>query len=155
MALYFLDSSALLKLYFQEAGSPAMSRVANLPGTRLALSTLGVIEFRAAVRARQRRNEVAASVAEAALEHFQAKASSEWQRQILSDAVFDVAATLIDRQPLRAGDALQLASCIVFRLQLQSVAPVFTCSDHALLRAARAEGIPSWDPATDPAPGLH
>lgn len=152
MGLYFLDTSALVKLYFQEPGSSAMSRLASAAGTRLAISTLGVIEFRAALRARQRRQDIAAPVAEQALAHFQQKTASDWQRQVLNDSVFEVAAALLDRQPLRAADALQLASCVVLHLQLRGSSPVFVCSDLALLQAARGERIPCWDPASDEAP---
>jgi hypothetical protein len=151
VGLYFLDTSALVKLYFQEAGSTAMSRLASAAGTRLAISTLGVVEFRAALRARQRRQDISSGLAEQALAHFQHKAATVWQRQMLNDAVFDVSAALLDRNPLRAGDALQLASCVVLHLHVRGSSPIFVCSDHALVQAARVERIPCWDPVASEA----
>lgn len=147
MAIYFLDTSALTKLYFQEVGTVSMQRLAAEPDVRLAVSTLGELEFRAAVRGRQRRENLEPAVIDALLDDFRQKASRALLRQALNDSIFEIAALLVDRYPLRSLDALQLGSCVALQQTLPGSAPVFTCSDQALLSAAAAERIPTWDPA--------
>jgi len=155
LALYYLDTSALVKLYFQEPGTAAMQRLAAAPRARLAISSLGVLEFQAAVRARQRARTLAARAAAGVLEHFRQREAHGLLRQILTEAAFDVAALLLDRHPLRAPDALQLAGCVTLHRTQPGSALYFVCADATLLDAARAEQIPHWNPATGtPAPGL-
>ncbi len=151
--LYYLDTSVLLKLYFQESGSASMEHLVATPGVQLAISTLAVVEFRAAVRAQQRRTNLSAEFAAEVLGHFGQKLGTVLIRQVLSDAVIEVAELLLDRHPLRAPDAIQLGGCVVLGQTLRPDPPIFTCSDGALLAAARAEHIPCWNPAAAAPPG--
>lgn len=58
----------------------------------------------------------------------------------LSPEIADSAIELLKRHPLRAGDAVQLASCL--RLQQALARPVtFVCFDDRLNEAARREGL--------------
>jgi hypothetical protein len=50
------------------------------------------------------------------------------------------ARTLLLRHPLRAGDAVQLASCLYLQRQLAQPVP-FVAFDNRLAQAARAEGL--------------
>lgn len=52
-----------------------------------------------------------------------------------------LARTLLVRYPLRAGDALQLASCLYLRRELSDNMPMVVF-DERLLDAAVANGIP-------------
>jgi predicted nucleic acid-binding protein len=68
--------------------------------------------------------------------------------QLVTDAVLEEAAGLLDRHPLRAYDAVQLAGCKILQSSLGE--PVaFVCSDHQLLRAAESEGLQVVNPAGD------
>jgi predicted nucleic acid-binding protein len=69
---------------------------------------------------------------------------------MINDFVLDVASALVDRHALRAYDAIQLAGYVALRGSTGTDVPVFVCSDHALLEAARLEGIPILDPASGP-----
>jgi predicted nucleic acid-binding protein len=59
----------------------------------------------------------------------------------------DTALSLIDRYPLRAYDALQLAGCLCLRAAAGSDDPIFVCADQALLVSAQSEGLSVIDPA--------
>ena len=48
MARYFLDSSALVKHYHQESGSPAVEGLFNQPGDKLFVSGLALVEVHSA-----------------------------------------------------------------------------------------------------------
>jgi predicted nucleic acid-binding protein len=59
----------------------------------------------------------------------------------------DTAREFIDRHPLRALDAIQLAACCSVRAVSGITDIVFIASDHALLAAAVLEGLQTMDPA--------
>lgn len=147
MATLFLDTSALVKLYFAEAGTAALERSASEHGTVLAISALGALEFRAAVRARVRQGALGMRSAEEALQHFAATVARTMLQQPLNDTVVVLGHALLDRHPLRAPDALQLASCIALHQSQRLNDLRFVCSDRALLGAAEEEGVPHWDPS--------
>ena len=54
MTHLYLDTSALVKLYVYESGTPQMLELASKADNQLTLSTLTQIEFHSAVRSRQR-----------------------------------------------------------------------------------------------------
>jgi predicted nucleic acid-binding protein len=64
----------------------------------------------------------------------------------LNDTVIEHALRLVDRYPLRAYDAVQLAGCVVLGAS-GGDQPIFVCADQALIQAAESEGIPSLNPA--------
>jgi hypothetical protein len=66
----------------------------------------------------------------------------------MSEAILDIACGLIDNHPLRAYDPIQLAGCLALRSSNANEHPVFVGSDDNLLKAAEAEGLPVWNPAT-------
>ena len=56
---------------------------------------------------------------------------------------------LLENYPLRAGDAIQLASALLANAQLQSAnlpALIFLASDARFLTAANSEGLQTDDP---------
>lgn len=149
MRIYFLDTSALAKLYVAEPGAVNMARIAAAPGVQLAISALGALEFRVALRIRARRGDIKTEDADAALAHFVNFASRTLLVQPLTDAVFLMASDLVDRHPLRAPDALQLAACVALHQNQPAVELQFASADRRLLQAAASEHIPYWDPSRD------
>lgn len=149
MGAYYLDTSALVKLYVREPGSEQMIRLANpASGHTLAVLSLARVEFRAAVRQRERTGDVPHDAAEALIARMESHLQGLYLVQLVTDAVVEEAAALLDRHPLRAYDAVQLAGCLLLRPTLGEH-PSFVCSDRQLLRAAEHEGLTVLDPATD------
>jgi uncharacterized protein len=147
LPLYYLESSALVKLYVQEPGSNRMLALAAENGNQFMLVTLAAIELRSAVRRRERDGDVPSAAAAALLERFREHLASKFVRQMVNEAVLEIAAHLIDRHPLRAMDALQLAGYLVIRMSARDQVLVFVCSDERLLKAAELEGAPVLNPA--------
>ncbi len=147
MALYFLDTSALVKLYVQEPGTDRLLHlISDQPENRFAVLAISVVEVRSAIRRRQRAGDIEASLAIAVLESLQRHMESRFLRQAVNDTVIDTALEMIDRYALRAYDAVQLAGCLVIR-GAAAEAFTFVCSDHRLLEAARSEQLRVLDPA--------
>ena len=132
MALYYLETSALVKLYVYEAGTDRLAQV----------------EFRAAIRRRQRGGEIPDNAADELIESFRRHAEGKFLIQSFSDSLLDVASALIDSYPLRAYDAAQLAGYLVLRSISGTEEPTFVCADKVLLSTARNEGCPVLDPSS-------
>jgi predicted nucleic acid-binding protein len=148
LALYFLDTSALVKLYVQEPGTDRLLPLfRDRPDNRFAVLAILVVEFCSAIRRRQRAGDINASAATSILDSVQSHMETRFIRQMINEAVIDTAQEMIDRYALRACDAVQLAGCLV----LSAIARepyTFVCSDHLLLEAARSEQLRVLDPAT-------
>lgn len=148
MAFYYLETSALVKLYVRESGTERVLALANrTTENRLAILALTQVELRSAVRRRERNGEIPPLVATQLLETFKRHLEVRFVSQMVTDFVLDVASALVDRHALRAYDAVQLAGYVALRGSTGTDAPVFVSSDNALLSAAKQEGIPVLDPS--------
>lgn len=147
MALFYLDTSALAKLYVDEPGTERMLRLAD-PAHKNRFAVLGLarVEFRSAVRRRERMGEISADLARSLPGQLQYHLESLYLLQPVTEAVLEEACALIDRHTLRAYDAIQLAGCLILRAGGQREPPTFVCADRELLRAAEHEGLTVFDP---------
>ena len=149
MALYFLETSALVKLYVREAGTERLLRLAaRAANHRFAVLALARIEVHSAIRRRQREGEFDVSIANRLLNRLDQHLESRFMKQLLNDSLIDLATELVDRSALRAYDAVQLAGCLVLKANSGKEAPTFVCSDQRLLQAAANEGVACLDPAS-------
>jgi predicted nucleic acid-binding protein len=149
LAFYYLETSALVKLYVREPGTEHVLALANRTAeNRLAILGLTQVEFRSAIRRKERAGEIPPLVATQLLEAFERHLEARFSCQMVTDFVLDVASALVDRHALRAYDAVQLAGYVAWRSSTGIDVPVFICSDKALIIAARQEGIPVFDPAS-------
>jgi len=149
LAFYYLETSALVKLYVRESGTERVLALANrTTENRLAILALSQVELRSAVRRRERNGEIPPLVATQLLETFKRHLEVRFVSQMVTDFVLDVASALVDRHALRAYDAVQLAGYVALRGSTGTDAPVFVSSDNALLSAAKQEGIPVLDPSS-------
>lgn len=150
MAAYYLETSALVKLYVREIGTDRLLQLASRSSdSRLAILSLAQVEFRSAIRRRERNGEIAPAVATGLLEAFGRHIQTRFVTQAVTDFVLDIAAALVDRQALRAFDAMQLAGYIAMQTSTSAgETPVFVCCDRELLKAAENEGVPTLDPTS-------
>ncbi len=140
--ILFADTSAFVKLYFEEIGSAEM--IERTSGSRLALSHLAYSEVYASF-ARQRRESRLSPSDHAAL---CARFEKDWQtvtRVPSSPAVLRWIPKLCGDFPLRGADALHLASALELRDAGLDV--TFAAGDTRLTEAAQALGLEVFDPA--------
>lgn len=151
MPLFYLETSALVKLYILESGTDALLRIANDPAlNRMTVFVLAPVEVHSAVRRRERAGDLDPKVAALLLDQMSGHLRSRFIVQPLIASVLDKSLELIDRYALRAYDAIQLAGCLVLRSSLGSEPVTFVCSDLQLLDAARQEQLPILDPSASP-----
>ncbi|HEV2350744.1 MAG TPA: type II toxin-antitoxin system VapC family toxin [Terriglobia bacterium] len=147
MALYYLETSALVKLYVQEPGTDRLLQLARIPPeNRFAVLAIAGVEARSAIRRRERGGDIDHLTANLILDRLQQDLEARFLRLALSDAVLDGAMEMIDRYALRAYDAVQLAGCLVLKTADNTETPTFVCADQQLLDAARSELLPILDP---------
>jgi predicted nucleic acid-binding protein len=148
-ALYYLETSALVKLYVREPGTDRLLWLTRPElNHRFALLAITPVEFRSAIRRRQRAGDIERRVAVGIINRFTRHIETMFIQQALSEAVLDTASRLIDRYPLRAYDAVQLAGCLVLKAMSGKEDPIFVCSDRPLLGVAGSERLPLLDPTT-------
>jgi uncharacterized protein len=146
----FADSSALVKLYADEAGYDHIRGLASV-----AVAQLARVEVPAALWRKQRMGELSADDARLLTADFEADyfgTGSEPPRfvaVVATSSLLDGAARLCAAHGLRAYDAVQLSSALAVRLADEGCA-AFAAFDRALRTAAAAEGfelVPSDLPA--------
>jgi len=142
-----VDTSALAKLYIREDGSDRMVELASsLQPQSLVILAIARIEFRSAVRRRQRAGDIPEDLAGQLVSQLQQDIETTFLVQPVTEAVLEEAIGIIDRNVLRAYDAVQLAGCLTTMAALESRHVRFVCSDRELLEVAQAEGLEVWNP---------
>jgi uncharacterized protein len=148
LALYYLETSALVKLYVKEPGTERLLRLAaRVNNHRFVVLTLTRVEMHSAIRRRQREGDIDGPVADRLLNQFEQHLETRFIKQVLNDSLIDLATSLVNRHALRAYDAVQLAGCLMLKENSASDEPSFVCSDQRLLVAAENEGLACFDPA--------
>jgi hypothetical protein len=136
--IHFLDASALVKRYVQEPGTDDIRRLSRRR-SRLAASALSFVEIPSALSRRARAGDLPL---DAAREHSARVARDLGEMHVIlpRTPVLDIASDLVWRHPLRAYDALQLASAVWLARETQ-LALTFVCADRKLADAATAQGL--------------
>lgn len=146
MNCYFLDSTAFVKLFVQEAGTDAIIRLMEATEDNRKLISAGTpLEVYAALKRRERTGGIAPADAEAARNILRVEAARMVQ-QPLNPAVLEAARQVLDRHELRSAEALQLGAAVVAREMFQGMEVVFVSADQRLLEAARNERFETLNP---------
>lgn len=148
MPSFYLDTSALVKLYIEEEGTAfLLDLLTQYAEASFYVLALAPLEFRSAVRRREAAGEIPGAVAAEVLGRLARHLERRWLQAPVADAVLQRAGRLVDRHGLRALDALQLAGCQTVAALPAGEPVVFVCADKELLDAAAAEGFRVIDPA--------
>ncbi len=137
MAVVYLDTSALVKLCVHETGTPLA--VALWEGAdALVTSRLAYSEVKSIISTGERIGRIDAAPAALAYDRWSQIKGSMWTVEV-SPQVSDAAAELVTKRPLRAADAIHLASALLFKDDTTDL--LFAAWDKRLASAARAEGL--------------
>lgn len=146
MTIYFSDTSALVKRYLNETGSQWVIKQL-LPSARatIIISELTLVEMFSAIEARKRNSEITITNAFLLEGSFLLHSQKEYLIIPLNSTIIEDARVLTTKHPLRAADAIQLASAS-HALRILRTTMIFVCSDKRLGDAADAEGFKVEDP---------
>lgn len=145
MAIYFLDSSALVKRYINETGSAwVLGLFTPTLSNEFFVAAITGIEIVAAITRRARNGSV--TVADAALICNQLRSDLQTDYQVIeiTEGIINSAMALAETQGLRGYDAVQLAAgCAINGLCIANgLSPIiFVSADEELNLAAANEGL--------------
>ena len=156
MATYYLDTSALVKRYINEPGSMWVRQLCDERGSNnellhvLFVGRIAIVEVAAAIAVLVRRNIILSGVGKYAYERFNQDWATAYQISELHPSPLTKAATLAQRHPLKANDAVHLALALETRQLLieNELDLIFVSGDTRLLEAAQAEGLAAENPFT-------
>lgn len=150
MAAYFLDTSALVKRYHPEIGTPIVDQVFSEAGVEAVISRLVLVEMVSAFALKVR----SAAITTSQFEQYRRQVHRDVRKKTLRVARmavrhFQLADELLRRhartQRLRTLDALQLAVAIDLN---RTLAPTtFVTADTVLCSLAQLEGLTILNPA--------
>jgi len=154
VSFYFLEATAFVKLFVQEAGTDALIRLMEPAedNSKLILASMP-LEIYAVLRRRERAGDITPEDAASALAVLRLE-SARMVQQPLNPAVLEAARQLLDRTTLRWTDALQLGAAVAARDMFQGTEIVFVSASASLLAAAGREGFKVIDPAEEAAAPL-
>jgi predicted nucleic acid-binding protein len=149
LAGHFFDSSALVKLYHPEAGTPAVDQIVNATENLVRVSRLTVAELTSAFAIKVRTQSINREDAELFLRQFRGDvAMGRLEVFSIGESEFTMAELLVEsyafESRLRALDALQLA--VALELRNQNLVDHFVAADAILCEVARLEGFSVINP---------
>ncbi|MBW4690398.1 MAG: type II toxin-antitoxin system VapC family toxin [Lyngbya sp. HA4199-MV5] len=153
MAVYFIDSSALVKRYVNETGSSwVLSLFDPASNNRIVIAAITAVEMIAAISRRERGGSLAPLGAKTLCNQFRLDYQSDYQSVNITSAIVTSAMGLSETYGLRGYDAVQLAvGCAIHAVCLASgTSLTFVSSDGELNEAALREGIVVENPNSYP-----
>lgn len=154
MAVYFFDSSAIVKRYLNETGTSWVNSVTDLSSsTQVYLARITMVEVISAITRKARGEGLSATGAAIAIADFRRDFTEEYALVELTQPLIERAADLAETHALRGYDAVQLAAMLEInadRASLGLSAITFISADAALNAAAVSEGFAVDDPNSHP-----
>lgn len=153
MARYFFDTSALIKHYHAEIGTPKVRAILDEPGAEFLISRLASVEMLSAFAIKVRTGVLATADFGRVRGLFWADVKRRLVKPVrLLNAHYQVAGDLIGThglaRQLRTLDALQLA--VALRLHRTTPLDHFVCTDQRLCDIAAREGLAVINPELTP-----
>ena len=148
MSIYYLDTSAIVKLYVDEPGTEVMDRLLDGIGSgdRFYTSWLSILELTSVILRLAKGGRLTPEAADHILARFRNDIEETIRSWPLDDSVLSAAMAVVERHALRSADAIHLATAAsIFSLAPESET-VLVSSDRELLQAAEQSGMGVLDP---------
>jgi uncharacterized protein len=143
--IYFLDTSALVKQYVPETGSNWIQSITDgAANNDLTISQITWVELHSALSRRQREGSMSAGELDIILQKFRNEFDTQYRVIEVDPALIESAGQLVIQYPLRAYDAVQLASGLYVQSVLTSIPDtqvIFVSADNRLLDIAQSAGL--------------
>ena len=150
MAEYYLDTSALVKRYAREVGTPWVLELIE-SGNNIRIVSITGPEMIAAFHRKARVGEISKEAAAQASDNFKEDYRGEYQIvEISSEDVIESAMSLAETHNLRGYDAVQLAAAIRLKNLCGLNDLIFVSADINLNAAASSEGMVTDNPNDHP-----
>lgn len=137
---YYMDASAVVKLYIEEAGSERIREIVFSESNNVFISKITAAEVAAAFSRRQRMKDITEENYGEVFANFLLDYERLFARSEVTDSVIAIAIELTRRQFLRGYDSVQLASAITLNTEINERL-TFISADVELNNAAKTEGL--------------
>lgn len=152
--VYFLDSSALVKRYVPETGSAWVKAIADPQvGNTLIIARITWVEVLSALSRRQREGSLTATDVNQIIQTFRSDLNIQYQVIEVDPVLIENAGQLVIQYPLRAYDAIQLASALNAQssyAQISNTQLIFVTADVRLINIAQSENLIADNPNNYP-----
>ena len=149
MAVFFCDSSAVVKRYVAETGSAWLAQTTDPKNNSVYVARITFVEVISAISRRERGKHISAIDADNARLQFEADYLNEFQKVEISENLISNAAKLAKKHALRGYDAVQLAAALETekeRIAAGLSSLTLLSADTDLNAAAVSEGLTIDDP---------
>lgn len=155
MVYGYFDASALAKRFLSEIGSVVVDHIlGSMPTDRLLCSAIGAAEVLSVIVRRKNERRLTAIESAQAIASLRTEVIDEGKLGIVqvTNALVMDCLPLIERHSINASDAIVLRSALDEALlrRLTGDDLVLIASDVRLLKAAKAEGLATFDPERQP-----
>ncbi len=150
MRLYFLDTSALVKLYYQEKGSKLVYNILTGEGT-FCISSLAYPELIATFSRKVKAKEININDFDNIISTWKVDYKSLFAVVGIGNEIIDYAGSLAEKYALKGADAIQLACAFEIKKRIEKskyedVDFILVSSDKELLEAGDSEGFETLNP---------
>lgn len=150
MAVYFFDSSAIIKRYVREIGTSWVIGLSDpKTGNRIYVASITGVEVTSAIARQGRGGNLSAADKASAMAQFERDFNNEYRTIEIVSSLIKRAMLLAATYALRGYDAVQLAAAVEVHARRHSMrlpALILVSADTALNAAALAEGLLIEDP---------
>lgn len=151
---YFLDTSALVKRYVAETGSNWIKSITDsATGNDVAIAQITWVEALSALSRRRREGSLSVDDFDLVLQGFREDFENQYRVIEVDRSLIETAGQLVIQYPLRAYDAVQLASALRVESLFTSIPDielVFVTADDRLINIAQTEGLFTDNPNNYP-----
>jgi uncharacterized protein len=154
MPFYQCDSSGLVKRYVDEVGSDWVRAIVEPTSANIvSIADIRRAEVSSALARRAREGVISLNERDELIQTFRAHRGMQYRIVPTQPRIIDLAVELIQRHPLRAYDAVQLASATIVNQSLiaHGLPPlIFMTADDHLIAATRGEAVTAENPNLRP-----
>jgi predicted nucleic acid-binding protein len=154
MPFYQCDASGLVKRYVDEAGSEMVRAIVDPASAHIVgIADITRAEVISALARRAREGIITVHERDELIQTFRAHCATQYRIVPTQPRIIDLAVELIQRYPLRAYDAVQLASASIVNESLiaHGLPPlIFMTADARPIAAARGEAVTAENPNLQP-----
>jgi len=154
MAVYFFDSSSIVKRYVSETGTAWVTGLLDpATGNHIYVARITGVEVVAAITRRERSGSLSSTDSVIAIAEFRYSFTNNYHIFEVTPQLVDRAMSLAETYALRGYDAVQLAAALAVRdrcVARRIPIPTLISADMDLNAAATAEGLAVDDPNNHP-----
>jgi len=154
VAIYFLDSSALVKRYVTETGSKwILNQARPSANNSIYVARIAGVEVVSALARRRKGNSLSPAEAAKAVKRFEKYFARHYAKVNISPNLIASTIDLANKHSLRGYDAVQLAAALEVETEIKAVGTsglIFVSGDNELNTAAQSESLAVENPNNYP-----